>query len=144
MIGRMLSCRVQVLKQACFLHACGVNVHVHPPLSTVATVYYTSRMARHSTLNVSLTAKLEKYVRSKVNSGGYESASEVIRESLRALQDREHAAMGFWACVREKVAVGRRQVAEGRMQDGEEAMAEIMAELGENRPARGRAKKRRR
>ena len=86
-------------------------------------------MSRQSTLNVSLTPKLEKYIRSKVDGGGYESASEVIRESLRALQERERAATDFWARVREKVSVARRQVAEGQTQDGDEAMAEILSGL---------------
>lgn len=98
-------------------------------------------MSRHSTLNVSLTGKLEKYVRSKLDSGGYESASEVIREDLRALQEREQAAAGFWAGVRDKVAVARRQVAQGRMQDGEQVMDQILSELREGRPAQRAARK---
>src|SRR2546430_11561892 len=80
-------------------------------------------MARESTLNVSLTARLRSYVDAKVRSGRYESASEVIRDSLRALQERERIAGEFWAGVREKVAVARRQVAEGmtvRRRSGDE------------------------
>jgi antitoxin ParD1/3/4 len=99
-------------------------------------------MSRQSTLNVSLTPKLEKYVRSKVDGGGYESASEVIRDGLRALQEREQAALEFWAGVREKVVVAPRQVAEGRTHDGEQAMDEILAELQEPRPARRTQKRR--
>ena len=40
-------------------------------------------------MNVSLTPELEKYVRHKVASGFYNNASEVIREALRALLERE-------------------------------------------------------
>lgn len=40
-------------------------------------------------MNVSLTSELEQYVREKVNSGMYYSASEVIREGLRLLKERE-------------------------------------------------------
>ena len=98
-------------------------------------------MARQTTLNVSLTPTLRKYVHSKVRSGRYESASEVIRDSLRALQERERAAETFWADVRDKVAVGRRDVAEGRTEDGESVMDEILAELKADQP---RAKKKRR
>ena len=90
-------------------------------------------MARQSTLNVSLTTALHKYVRSKVKSGRYESASEVIRESLRALQERERAAETFWNDVREKVSVARQEVAHGSTHDGEQAMDQILAELGEER-----------
>jgi putative addiction module CopG family antidote len=42
-------------------------------------------------MNVSLTAELEKYVRRKVASGLYNNASEVIREALRLLVEREGA-----------------------------------------------------
>ena len=40
-------------------------------------------------MNVSLTPELEKFVLAKVNSGRYNSASEVVREALRLLEDHE-------------------------------------------------------
>src|ERR1700753_211664 len=46
---------------------------------------------RQATMNISLTAELEKYVRGKVASGFYNNASEVIREALRLLVERERA-----------------------------------------------------
>lgn len=73
-------------------------------------------------------------MRSRLDSGGCESASEVIREGLRALQEREQAAAGFWARVRNKVAIARRQVGQGRMQDGEQVMNQILSERREARP----------
>lgn len=42
-------------------------------------------------MNVSLTPELEKFVSSKVDSGRYNSASEVIREALRLLEEHDHA-----------------------------------------------------
>ncbi len=36
-------------------------------------------------MNVSLTTELEKFVSAKVDSGRYNSASEVVREALRLL-----------------------------------------------------------
>jgi antitoxin ParD1/3/4 len=40
-------------------------------------------------MNISLTPKLENFVKSKVRTGNYNNASEVIREALRVLQERE-------------------------------------------------------
>lgn len=40
-------------------------------------------------MNVSLTPQLEEFVRRKVESGLYNNASEVIREGLRLLVDRD-------------------------------------------------------
>jgi len=42
-----------------------------------------------SIVNVSLTSKLEGFVKAKVKTGDYNNASEVIREALRVLQERE-------------------------------------------------------
>ena len=42
-------------------------------------------------MNVSLTPELEKFVSAKVESGRYTSASEVVREALRLLDDHESA-----------------------------------------------------
>jgi antitoxin ParD1/3/4 len=41
-------------------------------------------------MNVSLTPELEKFVNNKVQTGRYNSASEVVREALRLLEDQEH------------------------------------------------------
>ena len=40
-------------------------------------------------MNVSLTPELEKFVAGKVESGRYTSASEVVREALRLLEQHE-------------------------------------------------------
>ena len=42
-------------------------------------------------MNVSLTSELESWVDEKVRTGRYASASEVIREALRLLQEQELA-----------------------------------------------------
>jgi antitoxin ParD1/3/4 len=40
-------------------------------------------------MNVSLTPELEKFVSTKVDSGRYNSASEVVREALRLLEQHD-------------------------------------------------------
>ena len=40
-------------------------------------------------MNVSLTDQLENYVKAKVATGMYNSASEVMREALRLLEERD-------------------------------------------------------
>ena len=40
-------------------------------------------------MNVSLTPELEKFVSTKVNTGRYNSASEVVREALRLLEEND-------------------------------------------------------
>ena len=42
-------------------------------------------------MNVSLTPELEEFVSAKVQSGRYNSASEVVREALRLLEDHDEA-----------------------------------------------------
>ena len=43
------------------------------------------------TMNINLTPHLEDIVRHKVTSGLYASASEVIREALRLMEEHDHA-----------------------------------------------------
>ena len=42
-------------------------------------------------MNVSLTPELESFVSTKVGSGRYNSASEVVREALRLLEEHDRA-----------------------------------------------------
>ena len=44
-------------------------------------------------MNVSLTPKLEEFIREKVSSGLYNNASEVVREALRLLVKRDNISI---------------------------------------------------
>lgn len=76
------------------------------------------------TMNINLTPQLEEMVRQKVSSGLYTSASEVIREALRLMeeQDRIRAVKLDW--LRQDIQDGLNSVpatlwnAEETKQDG--------------------------
>lgn len=57
-------------------------------------------------MNVSLTPELEQYVQEKVSSGLYYSASEVIREGLRLLREREQLQQMRLQELRQDVQAG--------------------------------------
>jgi antitoxin ParD1/3/4 len=57
-------------------------------------------------MNVSLTPELEKYVQEKVSSGLYYSASEVIREGLRLLKEREQLQQIRFQELRQDIQAG--------------------------------------
>jgi antitoxin ParD1/3/4 len=59
-------------------------------------------------MNVSLTPKLEEFVREKVDSGLYNSASEVVREALRLLDERDRERR-----LHEELAIGLAQIERG-------------------------------
>lgn len=64
-------------------------------------------------MNVSLTPELEKYVNEKVRSGRYNSASEVMRESLRLLQDHEELQRIRRDELRREIMLGVEQIRNG-------------------------------
>ena len=65
-------------------------------------------------MNVSLTPELEKLVQEKVKSGRYLSASEVVREALRLLQEQDQLRELRLEELRKFVAVGIEQADRGR------------------------------
>lgn len=65
-------------------------------------------------MNVSLTPELEKLVTKKVASGRYGSASEVVREALRLLEDRDHEQQARLGELRAAVTEGTRELDAGR------------------------------
>ena len=54
-------------------------------------------------MNVSLTPALERFVQEKVHSGRYTSASEVVREALRLLEEHEKVRAVQLAEFREEI-----------------------------------------
>jgi antitoxin ParD1/3/4 len=65
-------------------------------------------------VNVSLTPELERLVQKKVATGRYGSASEVVREALRLLEEREVARALELRELQQQVAVGILDLDQGR------------------------------
>jgi antitoxin ParD1/3/4 len=57
-------------------------------------------------MNISLTPQLEELVKRKVESGLYGSASEVIREALRLLEERDRVRVMRLEALREELRLG--------------------------------------
>ena len=64
-------------------------------------------------MNVSLTPELEKLVNEKVKSGLYNSASEVIREGLRLLQEQDELKRIRRDELRREIMLGVEQIRRG-------------------------------
>jgi antitoxin ParD1/3/4 len=65
-------------------------------------------------MNVSLTPELESLVQEKVQTGMYHSASEVIREALRLLRQRDELRQTGLAALRKEIALGAEQADRGQ------------------------------
>jgi antitoxin ParD1/3/4 len=91
-------------------------------------------------MNVSLTPELEKIVAERVSSGRYASASEVIREALRLLEERDQLNQ-----LRQEVRLGLEQLEQGRHRPFDEQALKRIKRQGRERVAaadrhRGRAR----
>jgi antitoxin ParD1/3/4 len=79
-------------------------------------------------MNISLTKEFESYVSQKVESGLYHSASEVIRDGLRLMKERDDLHQGRLAELRKEIAIGVDQADRGRVQPfNEETTARVKA-----------------
>ena len=67
---------------------------------------YTARASSRRIMNVSLTPRLEAFARGLVKDGRYNSASEVVRTSLRLLEEREAKRGELQRLVQEGIESG--------------------------------------
>jgi antitoxin ParD1/3/4 len=74
-------------------------------------------------MNVSLTPELEDLIAQKVQSGRYTSASEVIREALRLLEEPHQLRQQRLTAVREHIERGLEQLERGEGIPGEQVRA---------------------
>lgn len=66
-------------------------------------------------MNVSLTPELDRYVKQKVASGLYNNASEVVREALRMLVERDRFRPLSEDELRAEIEKGRADIRSGRI-----------------------------
>lgn len=76
-------------------------------------------------MNVSLTPELETLVQQKVQSGLYSSASEVVREALRLLNERDTIQQQRTAELRREIKVGLDQLNRGEGIPGDQVFADL-------------------
>lgn len=87
-------------------------------------------------MNVSLTPELENIVELKVKGGLYNSASEVVREGLRLLQQRDEMREIKLEALRKEIQKGTDSLEAGRYRDLSTAMAEIKERLMARKPSK--------
>ncbi len=80
-------------------------------------------------MNVHLTPELEQLVQSKVKSGRYNSASEVVREALRLLEQRDEVFTLRKEEIRKQIDQGWQSAKRGEFVDGAEVFDRVDAEL---------------
>ncbi|HWR16614.1 MAG TPA: type II toxin-antitoxin system ParD family antitoxin [Terriglobales bacterium] len=84
-------------------------------------------------MNVSLTPELEKFVAAKVESGRYNSASEVVREALRLLEQHELSREAQLKAFNEELARRIEEADRGEFVDPKEVFDRIAAKSRERR-----------
>jgi len=90
-------------------------------------------------MNISLTPELDQYVHSKVATGRYNSASEVLREALRLMQERDEVRELQLAEARKKIQKGLDALDSGDYVEGtaEELLAQTLDRARQRLKARG-------
>lgn len=85
-------------------------------------------------MNVNLTPELERLVQERVASGLYNNQSEVVREALRLLAERDRLREAHLDGLRKALAEGLTQADRGELLEGS-AVVEEMRELLRSRRA---------
>lgn len=76
-------------------------------------------------MNVNLGPVFDKFVADLLQTGYYQTQSEVLREGLRLLKEREDLKQMQLASLRKEIAAGVEQADRGEFVDGSEVFARI-------------------
>jgi antitoxin ParD1/3/4 len=88
-------------------------------------------------MNVNLGNVFDKFIAELLQSGLYQSQSEVVRDGLRLLKEREELKKLRLAELRRQIAIGSEQADRGEFVDGDKTFAEIRRRSVKRKRARG-------
>jgi antitoxin ParD1/3/4 len=88
-------------------------------------------------MNVNLGTVFDKFVAELLKTGLYQSQSEVVREGLRLLKEREELKNLRLSELRKEIAIGSEQADRGEFVDGEETFAKIHRRSAARKRAKG-------
>ena len=76
-------------------------------------------------MNVNLGSTFDEFVERMLKSGLYQSQSEVLREGLRLLKEREELKQAHLSRLRNEIALGIQEAERGELTDGPAVFREI-------------------
>jgi antitoxin ParD1/3/4 len=76
-------------------------------------------------MNISITPELEKFIQAKVKSGMYQSASELVRDALRLLAERDELRRKQLEKLDRDIQLGLDQAQRGELLPEEESKARL-------------------
>ena len=88
-----------------------------------------AQVVKDETNNVPLTPELEQLIHRKVEGGLYVSASEVVREALRLLDERDSVNATRLEELRREIQIGIDQADRGELLDGTEVFAKLRTKV---------------
>ncbi|MGH9662964.1 MAG: type II toxin-antitoxin system ParD family antitoxin [Bryobacteraceae bacterium] len=90
-------------------------------------------MTYRSGMNVNLGTVFDKFIAELLKGGMYQTQSEVVREGLRLLKEREELKKLRIAELRKEIAIGTAEARQSKLIDGETVFAEIRQKSQEAR-----------
>ncbi len=88
-------------------------------------------------MNVNLGPVFDNFIGELLETGTYQSQSEVVREGLRLLKEREELKKLRLAELRREIAIGSEEADRGEFVDGKETFAEIRRRSAGRKRAKG-------
>ncbi len=88
-------------------------------------------------MNVNLGGAFDNFIADLLKTGLYQSQSEVVREGLRLLKEREELKNLRLSELRKEIAIGSKQADQGEFVDSEKAFAEIRRRSAGRKHAKG-------
>jgi antitoxin ParD1/3/4 len=78
-------------------------------------------------VNIQLKSEQEQFIRSQIDRGEYQTAEDVISEAFKLLEARAHKIEE----LRQKIAVGTQEIANGQITDGEVIFERLQAKIAQ-------------
>jgi antitoxin ParD1/3/4 len=80
-------------------------------------------------MTVTLTPEQEKFVAEQLKSGNYRSVEDVVAQSLGMMRAQEEFIRSNTAELREKIAIGMKQIKRGETVEGKTAIQNLRRKL---------------
>jgi antitoxin ParD1/3/4 len=88
-------------------------------------------------MNISVTRQNQDFIAALVKGGRYASASEVVREAIRLLEDREERRRAWMKHLRGLLKEGEADIAAGRLHDVDDVREMLLADIEKVESAAG-------